>query len=765
MGGPLSFRMWLRQRRRAYDLTQQELADRVGCSVDAIYKFEAGTRRPSKQIAELLRQHFNIPVQDQAEFIAFARGTLNQSGGELPWMTAHRPPSNLPSAPTPLIGREQDIAAIRKRLLRDDTQLLTLVGPPGIGKTRLSLAVANMLLEDFSDGVFFVPLAPISDPGLVPRAIVHSLDIPEAGAQTSLERLKTLLRDKHMLLVLDNFEQILPAAPQIGEFLAACAFVKSLITSRSPLRIRRERQYLIPALSLPDTSQLPEVAALSNYAAVELFIERAQAVQPDFMLTRENGQSIAAICHRLDGLPLAIELLSARVKLLTPAALLERLHGRLMLQSDGLRDLEPRHRTLNAAIGWSYDLLDLQEKTLFMRLGAFATGFSLEAAEFICMPERDIIDGLSLLLDKSLIQQKPGLSAEPRFSMLETIREYALERLTESGEYADVLARHADFFCTSAAGASLNQVEQDYDNIRAALTWSLMNNLQSGINLAIGLVGYWIGRGQPKEGRLWVEKYLDKYRHQEIMRNDLLREMLRWAAALAYFQDNLAVMRQHMNELSVLGEVQYDPVSKAYALFFMGQDALYDQDFTRAQTLFQEALVLSRQEGLEHHATSTLLMLGLAATGSKDYERALAFNNESLALARRQQGRWAEILLLSNNALIWEELGDYQQARTLIRRSLDLGYRQNDKRTLSQILDQFAGLMSLEGEHERAARLMGAAQALRDSIFAVVEPLDHAHRDNVLVRLGANLDESAFATAWAEGRLMTLEQAMDYAIS
>jgi tetratricopeptide (TPR) repeat protein len=278
-------------------------------------------------------------------------------------------------------------------------------------------------------------------------------------------------------------------------------------------------------------------------------------------------------------------------------------------------------------------------------------------------------------------------------------------------------------------------------------------------------VGYWIVRGQPKEGRLWVEQYLDRYRQQEIISNEVLRELLRWAAVLAYFQANMAAMRQHADELNLLGDVQHDPVSKAYALFFMGQDALYDQDFTRAQTLFQEVLTLSRQEGLKEHAASTLLMLGLAAAGNKDYERALAFNDESLVMVRQAQGQWAESLLLCNIAVIREEQDDYPQARTLIRQSLQLSNELGDKRIVSQAFEQLAGLMSLEGEHERAVRLMGAAQALRDSIFAEVEPLEYPRRDALIGRLRANLDETMFSIAWAEGRLMTMEQAMDYAIS
>jgi predicted ATPase/transcriptional regulator with XRE-family HTH domain len=480
----ISFGQWLKQRRKALDLTREDLAGRIGCAANTIYKIEADERRPSKQIAALLAQHLNIPPDEHAAFIQFARAETVESS--VLWGTPFHSPTNLPTQPTLLIGRGADVAAIRKRLLQPESRLLTLIGPPGIGKTRLALQVANQTLDDFADGVFLIALAPISDANLVSTTIASTLGVPDVGPQTPLQRLQTFLRDKQMLLVLDNFEQILTAAPQIAELLAACPWLKILVTSRSPLRIRQERQIPVSPLAVPDLAHLPDVENVTHYSAVTLFLERAQAVKPDFSLNSENAPTVAAICARLDGLPLAIELISARVKLLAPAALLERLHGRLMLQSDGLRDIEPRHRTLNAAIDWSYQLLSSEEQTLFRRLGVFVGGWTLEAAESICKENLNlnILDGLASLLDKNLVKEDNRSDGEPRFTMLETIGEYALKQLDTAQEAEQIWAAHCEYFSnfmrqqddslrSKRHKAGLAAIRNELDNVRSAWQWAI----------------------------------------------------------------------------------------------------------------------------------------------------------------------------------------------------------------------------------------------------------------------------------------------------
>ena len=764
-----SFGQWLKRRRKALDMTQEELARRVGCAEVTIFKIEADQRRPSKQIGELLAKHLALPPADTEAFLQFARCGFAANGTSAPWGTAFHPPTNLPTAPTPLIGRERDIGAVRKSLLREDTQLLTLVGPPGIGKTRLSLAVAHEVLDEFSDGVFLVLLAPVTDPDLVPRTIVQALGLQEAGPHTSVERLTHFLRDKQMLLVLDNFEQILAAAPQIAELLGACPFIKTLVTSRAPLRIRRERQFPVPPLMLPEVKHLPEVEMLPNYAAIELFVERAQAVKPDFTLTQENGPSVAAICHRLDGLPLAIELISARVKLLPPAGLLERLHGRLLLASDGLRDIEPRHRTLNAAIGWSYDLLSVPEKTLFMHLGVFVGGCTLETVEAVCQPAISIVDGLASLLDKSLIQQKTGSTGDSRFTMLETIHEYALEKLAKSGDEQDLRRRHADYFLALAEAArrdAHDRIEQEHDNLQAALDWYWSNDVKAGVALVLAIGGYCIVRGRLLEGQFWAEKYLAACKDKDEISPENRRKLLSAAALYAYFQDDMARMRQHAETLLALGQERQDKLGCGLALFYLGQEALHQQDYGQANALFEQALSLWQQINAKQNTASALLMLALVAAGQQNYERADAYNAESLELSRQLGDHWGEGLILGNSGAVRIEQGNYQEARDLIRQALHISRQLNDKRIIASLLELLADLASLEcHEHAQAARLMGAAEALRDSIFAPIEPLDRLRHDHEIERLCANLDEAAFAAAWTEGRLMTLEQAIEYALA
>jgi len=401
-------------------------------------------------------------------------------------------PHNLPTHPTALLGRERDVAWVRARLLRDDVRLLTLTGPGGTGKTRLSLQVAAEMIDQFADGVFFVALAPISDPGQVAATIAQTLGVREVPGRPVVESAQAYLSGKQMLLLLDNFEQILEAAPVVSDLLTAAPGLKILVTSRAALQLRGEHEEAVSPLALPDRRQAPEPAALSQYSAVALFIERARAIKADFAVTNENAPAVAEICHRLDGLPLAIELAAARTRLLTPQAVLARLERRLPILTGGARDLPARQQTLRNAIAWSYDLLSRQEQMLYRRLAIFAGGCTLEAAEAICDADgtlgldpsagsgQAVLDGMSSLAAQSLLRQADGPDGEPRYGMLETIREFGLEQLRASGEY-DVVARaHADYYLTLAKGfgallfaddAKLRRSAAEYYNIHEALRW------------------------------------------------------------------------------------------------------------------------------------------------------------------------------------------------------------------------------------------------------------------------------------------------------
>ncbi|HYO48952.1 MAG TPA: helix-turn-helix domain-containing protein, partial [Chloroflexia bacterium] len=437
------FGQWLRERRESLDMTREDLAERVGCARVTIAKIEHGDRRPSRQVAERLAEALRLPAEEHPTFVRWARGLDHEStssdyegnieaqpdkpGEELPGV-ASPPASFLPSPPTSLIGREQEIAEARNKLWRADVRLLTLTGPPGIGKTRLGLAVADALRGEFEHGVWFVPLAPLTGPGLVASSIAQALGVQENPGQPIEDTLCEHVRDRRMLLLLDNFEHVGPASPLVGRMLSAAPGLKVLATSRALLHVYGEHELPVRSLSLPDLAGLPPVEELAEYSAVALFVARTRAIKPDFILSTQNAHTVAEICVRLDGLPLAIELLAARAKLFAPDAMLARLDRRLSLLTGGPRDRDSRQQTLRGAIDWSYDILEANEQALFRHISVFAGGCEPAALEAVYPMPDGALDGADSLVDKSLlVLYPPGEQAgdEPRFGMLETIREYA----------------------------------------------------------------------------------------------------------------------------------------------------------------------------------------------------------------------------------------------------------------------------------------------------------------------------------------------------
>jgi predicted ATPase/class 3 adenylate cyclase len=518
--------------------------------------------------------------------------------------------NNLPLQPTPLIGREKEVAQVCDLLHSDETRLLTLTGPGGTGKTRLALQATADLLDDFPDGTFFAQLATLTESEMFFSAVAETLGVREVGEQPLGESLKDYLCERRMLLLLDNFEQVLEAAPAVTEMLAVAPDLKVLATSRAPLGLYGEHEFPVPPLSMPDLKSPPPLERLTQYEAVGLFVERARAVKPDFKVTNDSAPAVAEICVRLDGLPLAIELAAARIKMLPPKAMLQRLGSRLKLLTGGARDLPERQRTLRATIEWSFALLDEGEQLLFARLAVFSGGRTLEAIEVICDAEGDLpvetFEGVSSLLDKSLLRQEEGSSGEPRFVMLETVHEFAREKLEESREAEEIKRVHAQYFLTLAEeaypelkGANqlewLDRLEAEHDNMRAALTLALeRKEAEVAISLGGALWLFWFVRGYHSEGRRWL-------------------------------QEALAI------------DERGSPDSRAMALAGVGWLAVQQGDLDRAQEVCEEGLEVLEHEGREARDAKLglLVCLGWVALDRDDYERATQLFEESLALSQQ----------------------------------------------------------------------------------------------------------------------------------
>jgi predicted ATPase/transcriptional regulator with XRE-family HTH domain len=540
-----SFGDRLRQQRLAAGFTQAALAERAGVAERTIQDLERGLAHPRRQTVNRLVSALGQLPEVRAQLEAAISGPRRHPGlttrprrrGERPvardkavGYSAHvalaARPHNLPLQTTLLLGRNRGVGAVRSLLLRDHVRLVTLTGAGGSGKTRLGLQVAADLLDRFESGAFFVDLAPISDPSLVIPTIAQVLGVQVAVGRPLIDALVDSLRGRQLLLVLDNFEHVLAAAMGVDTLLRACPRLCILVTSRAALQLRGEHEYPVPPLALPDSRRALTTEELSQYGAVALFIERATAIKPDFVVTDTNAPAVVEICARLDGLPLAIELAATRIRLLNPQAMLARLERRLPMLTGGARDLPARQRTLRSTIGWSYDLLDEGERTLFRRLAIFVGGCTLEAAETVCDADGDLgidmLDGVASLVSKSLLREF-GQEDEPRFGMLETIRDYGQELLEAGRELDDLRRRHVEYYLTfaerlhprfeghfNAAWSAL--LEREHDNLRAALTWSqqVAADLEAGPRLAGALWQFWWHHGHLREGREWLERMLSE---------------------------------------------------------------------------------------------------------------------------------------------------------------------------------------------------------------------------------------------------------------
>jgi len=755
-----------------------------------------------------------VSTRDLARELAAIRDRFS----EKPVKQVETRPANLPVQRTGFVGREKEVAAAKELLLRQDVRLLTVTGPGGIGKTRLAVQVANGLVERFPGGTHFVSLSSLSDPGLIASVIVQALGIREAGGQSALEILKRNLQDSSrapMLLLLDNFEHLVQAAPTVAELLATGPNLKIMVTSRAALHVYGEHEFPVPPLALPDSRSMPSLQVLLQCPAVALFVQRAVAAKPDFELNRETGPAVAEICARLDGLPLAIELAAARVKVLSPSSMRTRLASRLQLLTGGARDLPQRQQTLRAAIDWSYDLLDVAEQKLFRRLSVFVGGCTLEGAEAVCNTkddlDLDLLDAMASMVDKSLAQQVEQAKGESRFAMLETIREYALEKLEASGEetltkrahaaYCLVLAEEEATEQIGAEGAEwLERFASEHDNFRAALEWlTETGDAEWGLRLGTALFRYWEIREYLAEGRDSMGRLLKLA--GAATPTKLRMRALFAAGVLAGEQGDYASAEALINESQDIAHELGDKTGIAVSLNALAVFARDRGDVATAQVLFEASLGLWRELGDEKAVARALSNLANVLKLHGDYDRARALYEECLAIfqglgdrtgvawslnyqgdvARDQGDSAAARALYEQGLVIFRELGDrwgiagtladlgslareqrnYPRGNSLYRESITIFQELEHKRGIARLLECFACSAAAQLQAERSLRLAGAAAALRQNIGAPLTPAEQAKLEASLHLARQALSNTAGVAAWLEGWTLPVEKVVE----
>ncbi|MFL5758706.1 MAG: ATP-binding protein [Thermomicrobiales bacterium] len=677
----------------------------------------------------------------------------------------------LPAPLISLIGREEEIAAACAIVRQADVRLLTFTGPGGVGKTQLALAVGRELRGDFAEGVVFVPLAPLSDSTLVAPTIAQALGIRTYGADPVIDSIRAAIGERELFLVLDNFEHVTEAAPLLVDLLTSCSRLQILVTRRALLQITGERAVEVLPLGLPNPSHPQSAEELTHYDAVRLFVSRAHEVKPSFALTDRNDGTVAELCVRLDGLPLALELAAARMRVLTPSSLLEQLTDHLHILTSGHRDAPERLRTLRHAIGWSYDLLTSEEQRLFRRLSVFVGGFTLDAAKIVGAASA-VLEYLSSLIDKSLVQQSEQPHGEPRFSLLETIREYGLEQLGGSGEVEDLRASHAAYFLafaeqidqirlTEVSGTTGDRLEVELPNIRAVFAWAENHNTELMLRLALALWWFWEDRGSLEEAGTWLERTIEATTGVPSSLYGLRAQLLAVAVLGATWQGNYDRAAVLAEEASSLAAETGDAKASAMVALSLGHLAIWREDWGCAETYLTDALAQWRDLTPSKGLISTLYRLGLLAALQGKQKEAESWFAEDLAVAQAQGWTVPTAFALEALGSCALDQGDRRRAASYFAEALTLARDGSALGAVANCFQNLGAIAAATGKPEQGVHLYGACEALRVRRGFNAQPTaEYLHLEQAIAPARKALSNEAFAAAWTEGREMPLDQAI-----